>query len=60
MGEKNGYGERSASEGVFSTMKRLFGEGLKSILWEHMVQELLFRVAAHNLRIIKKQILANL
>ncbi len=59
-GRKNGYGERSASEGVFSTMKRLFGEGLKSILWEHMVQELLFRVAAHNLRIIKKQILANL
>ncbi len=51
-----GYGDRANVEGVFSTMKLLFGEDIKAIKWENMVQELKFKIAAHNSKVILAQV----
>lgn len=43
------YGKRSSVEGVFSTYKRLFGEGVRSIKPENIEREVAMKLAVYNL-----------
>ncbi len=45
---KHGYGMRWMSESVFSSLKRTFGESIKSVKWENMVNELLLKASMYN------------
>ena len=40
---KHGYGMRWTAESCFSSIKRTFGESIKSVKWENMVNELLLK-----------------
>ena len=54
--QETSYGQRAAVEGVFSTIKRLFGEDIKSKNWGNIIKEIYCKIAAHNIRIIKNYI----
>ncbi len=53
---KSGYTKRSLTETPFSTTKRKHGEKVKAKKWKNVQQEMLFRVAAHNLKIIETRV----
>jgi hypothetical protein len=46
--KKHGYGMRWMSESAFSSFKRTFGESIKSIKWENIVNELLMKASIYN------------
>ena len=46
--KKHGYGMRWMAESVFSSLKRTFGESVKSVKWENMVNELLLKASIYN------------
>ncbi|MGH9984988.1 MAG: transposase, partial [Nitrososphaeraceae archaeon] len=43
-----GSGHRWAAETVFSSIKRMFGEHVKSIKWKNIVNELLMKAHMYN------------
>ena len=45
---KHGYGMRWMSESAFSSFKRTFGESIKSIKWNNIVNELLLKASIYN------------
>ena len=49
----SGYTYRGLVEGVFSTIKRLFGEHIKSIKWENIMREIDLLVLVYNLEMEK-------
>ena len=46
--KKHGYGMRWMAESAFSSFKRTFGESIKSVKWENMVNELLLKASIYN------------
>ena len=46
--KKHGYGMRWMAESAFSSFKRTFGESIKSVRWENMVNELLLKASIYN------------
>src|SRR5487761_173176 len=46
--KKHGYGMRWMAESCFSSIKRTFGESIKSVKWENMVNELLLKASVYN------------
>jgi IS5 family transposase len=46
--KKHGYGMRWMAESAFSSLKRTFGESIKSVRWENMVNELLLKASIYN------------
>jgi transposase len=47
--KKHGYGMRWMAESAFSSMKRTFGESIRSIKWRNIVNELLLKASIYNL-----------
>ena len=45
---KHGYGKRWIAESCFSSIKRTFGESIKSVKWENMVNKLLLKASMYN------------
>jgi len=46
--KKHGYGMRWMAESAFSSIKRTFGESIKSVRWENMVNELFLKASIYN------------
>ncbi len=46
--KKHGYGMRWMAESACSSLKRTFGESVKSVKWENMVNELLLKASIYN------------
>ena len=46
--KKHGYGMRWMAESCFSSLKRTFGESIKSVKWENTVNELLLKASIYN------------
>jgi len=46
--KKHGYGMRWMAESAFSSFKRTFGESIKSVKWENMVNELFLKASIYN------------
>jgi hypothetical protein len=46
--KRHGYGMRWMAESAFSSLKRMFGESVKSVKWQNMVNELLLKASIYN------------
>jgi transposase len=46
---RHGYGMRWIVESAFSSIKRTFGEHVKSVRWKNMVNELLLKASIYNM-----------
>lgn len=46
---RHGYGMRWIVESAFSSLKRTFGEHVKSVRWKNMVNELLLKASIYNM-----------
>ncbi|MHB2036437.1 MAG: IS5 family transposase [Nitrososphaerales archaeon] len=46
--KKHGYGMRWMAESSFSSIKRTFGESIKSVKWKNIVNELLLKASIYN------------
>ncbi len=46
---RHGYGQRARVESAISSFKRTFGEHIRSVRWENVVNELLMKASVYNL-----------
>ncbi|HXG06161.1 MAG TPA: transposase [Nitrososphaera sp.] len=47
--KKHGYGMRWIAESAFSSIKRTFGEYVRSVRWKNIVNELLLKASIYNM-----------
>jgi hypothetical protein len=50
--EKTGYGKRWKVEGVYSAVKRIFGESVRSSSQEGMMREAMMKFQCYNMLVV--------